>query len=1001
MRWPSIVSICLLTACLAGPASLATANTSPLSVVGERVRNSGLNDPVIHADATLTAQSATTWTRGTTRYILLDEQAGFAVGLYRFSAERALVRIETLTLDHQRVRRLTAYLLNATPHTSPNADQPPISGSSPRLTVTAATTAGLAVETDRMLRPDGPPEDPFVTEALAAIERHDIRRTTSTIDINPTPAVTTELLAARDRRRADIEQRKAEIQQATPQLAEGPSLGSLIDLPSTGRVTFASGRAVGRVGDDESTLTLVGGVTVVYVDPTGNLTLRLTAERAVVFAEGRLPLSGSISSEQITGVYLEDNAIVSDGVYTVRAPRVYVDARTQRALLFQAVAYTYDQDRGVPLYIRADEIRQVADAAAIAKNVRLTTSSFAEPHFAIGADELAIEVSRQPDGSATTRFAADDATLRVNDVPIFYSPTLSGRGQNIPLRSADAGFSSQNGLELETEWDLFALAGRDTPDGVDLTGRLDIQGQHGLALGAEIEYDRPNALGRAQTYLLPSDNGTDEIAGREDIDQNGDFRGFFHGQHLQQIAGGWTLAAQAAVVSDETFLEEFFPDQAYADLPFETSLYLANTDHDATFSFYLRRDINEFVETLPELQSPGFRLDELPTISYFRQATPLGRTGIVWASENSYSLQKIRYGTDTPADRGFSFNQSIDTFGILDTDSFDVIQDSFTLPEGFRHKLSTRQELSISRTYGIFDVTPYVAGRIVLYDDAAEFNLFGDQEPTERYWGAVGTRIQTSFTGTNNAITSDILDLNGIRHIIEPGVDLFVMETSYDTGEVWIIDDDTDRLAEGAGVRFGLLQTWQTRREALGRSRTVDWITLRTDAVIRSGESVTGDVIPRFWSHRPEYARGGDHLHGDLRWMVTEALGVAAEATQDLERDQTAQWKVGTTLEHSTRLTSFVNYQALHLLQSRLLGYGAEYQMTAKYRLDFEHRLDLDEGGSRDIALAINRQLPSWLVRLTAGYDEIEGETSLSVSLRPEPRQRRAGDGLLPYDNID
>ncbi|QDU72445.1 LPS assembly protein LptD [Mucisphaera calidilacus] len=985
----------LAAAVLVLPAADALASDTPFSITNNPRRQAPLDAPVVAADALLAAQTVATWRDGSTRWFLLDNEARFSVGNYRFAASRALVRLETRNRNYQRVQTFTVYLQDARPGGADTG----IDTASPRLTLSASTTGSVAVETDSMQPRDAAPDDAFVTEALNALTRLDQRRASATFPIDPSPAVAEQQVATKDLRRAEIARRRADINAVSGGLVDAPEPGALIDLPEQGRLTFASGRAVARAGDEESSLTLVGGVTVIYTDARDDLNLRLTAERAVVFAEGRPQLTGSINAEQVTGVYLEDNAIITDGLYTVRAPRMYVDTRTGRAMLLEAVAYAYDEQRGLPMYVRADEIRQLSGNALIATNVRLSTSAFAEPHFAIGSDKLALELQRQPDGTATQRFAADDATLRVNDTPIFYSPRLSGRARELPIRGLAVGYSSNSGLNLRSDWDLFALAGKTTPRGVELEGQFDVRGEHGLALGAESTYQRPNANGNAQVYVLPSDNGTDEIGGREPIEQDGDPRGFLHAQHRQDLPAGWRLNAQTAIVSDETFLDEFFSDKANSDLPYETSLEMARTDHETSLSFYTRYDLNNFIEQNAELQSEGFRVDELPAIDYNRHGTPLGRTGAVLISDNSYSYQQARYGTDTPADRGFNAADSQALFGQAPNVTFENNAKANGAPVDFRHRVDTRQEIAASYRLGILQVNPYAAGRFVGYSEGADSTIYDDE--TTRFWGAVGTRLHTSFTGTDNHAKSRLLDVDGIRHILEPSLDLFAMQASYDPSRVFVADDNTDRLSEGLGTRIGLLQTWQTRRQGLTRSRTVDWITLRTDLVLRDAHADEDVIIPRYVGYRPEYSRGGDHFHGDLAWMMTESLGIAAELTQDFENDTLAQWKVGSTLEHSTRLTSFLNYQEIDPLGSSLLGYGIAYQMTAKYRAEFEHRLDFKDNGTRDIELTLDRRLPDWVLSLGTRYDAIDSETSIGVSLRPEFARRRAGDGLLPYDNID
>ena len=53
--------------------------------------------------------------------------------------------------------------------------------------------------------------------------------------------------------------------------------------------------------------------------------------------------------------------------------------------LLEAVIYSFDATRKLPLYMRAGAVRQTSAHSFDAQDVLLTTSEFAEPHFAIGA----------------------------------------------------------------------------------------------------------------------------------------------------------------------------------------------------------------------------------------------------------------------------------------------------------------------------------------------------------------------------------------------------------------------------------------------------------------------------------------------------------------------------------------------------------------------------------------------------------------------------------------
>src|SRR5690606_36002527 len=155
----------------------------------------------------------------------------------------------------------------------------------------------------------------------------------------------------------------------------------------------------------------------------------LRAQNVVVFldADGSdTAQGGSIDASSVKGVYLEDNVIVTDGVYTLRGPRVYYDVAADRAIVLDAVLYTWDVKRKVPLYLRAKQLRQEGVNSFVADHAKFTTSEFGEPHFHIGASQLTMRDVKQDDGTTRHGFVARNVTANARNLPFFYWPRVSG-----------------------------------------------------------------------------------------------------------------------------------------------------------------------------------------------------------------------------------------------------------------------------------------------------------------------------------------------------------------------------------------------------------------------------------------------------------------------------------------------------------------------------------------------------------------------------------------------
>ena len=999
-----------LTSALAAQAQPSSSTTLPPARL-----DAAFADPLVDFDATLTALRVSTWEdapppgadRPAARMLLLEEDAVVQVGAYGFRADRAVVRLEFEQADRGRVTHLAALLINP----RPIAGGGTIRASGGDLLLTASTLGKLTLEKPgSFTRLPAAPSDPLIPTFTQRLIAH---RTAAAgpglrvpdLAINRGLPEDVELL--RQRRRAEIAQEQRRFTDLTPP-ADAPDTTAAAPpgtdgdgdpfapqpaasiLPARGAVVYSMDSWSAQIGEDEIAVSLLGDVRIVFEDYANDRIVTLRAQKVVLFidpdATDDAPTAqtlgnGQLDAGALRGIYLEDNAIVSDGQYTVRSPRMYYDLARDRATLLDAVFYTYDERRGTPLYVRARAVRQTSASDFRASGARLTTSEFAVPHFSIGAGELDFQQYRTAAGQTGAVFRARDTTLKVGNTPVFYWPYLAGYARDIPLKSLNVSYSSDIGVAVETNWDLFALLGKPNPDNVEAEFELDYLGEHGPAIGVNGSYRSGQQRGFYRGYFLADDSGTDTLPGRS-VEQTDAQRGIALARHRADLPDNLTLSLEGAYVSDPTFLEEFFPDQAAASKPLETSAYLKWQEADQAFEALAVTDFSNFIENLDQLQSTGTSVERYPELTY-RVIGGQPLPGLTWFSQTQVSQLRLRAFDDAPEDRGFSDRRSQEAFGIDADTSFNDRAEALNLPLDSVRRLDSRQELSLPLVAGPLNVTPYAVGRVTAYDDDfSEFN--GGNDDQVRLYGEAGLRLGTSFARADASARSALLDLDGLRHVVEPSATFFLNGSTIDPDDLPVYDPDVESLAQGAGVRVGVLNTWQTRRGGPGRQRTVDWVTLQTDLVLRSDDADVDDPLPVFYDYRPELARGGDHFYTELLWMVTDTLGVAGQLTHSLEADRVAQWRVGGTLDHNPQLRSFVAYQEIDVFDTRLLTYGFTYQLTLKYQLGFRQTLDFSENESRNIRFYVDRQLPGWTFRVNVAYDQIDEESRIGFTLIPD-----------------
>ncbi|MEM6393678.1 MAG: LPS assembly protein LptD [Planctomycetota bacterium] len=969
--------------------------------------------PILEDDAVLAGARAVSWEEDGVRFVRLNDDVRLRIGHYTIEGKSALIRIDRQDPEIRDIKHLAMVVDQATSRGGAVAE-------AERLLVTLSTRGSVQLKTDLFQPIDAAPPDAFVDAARARIDRYFQALNQPTLSVPQAALLEPQVLARRSARRSEV----AADRQSDPLLPEldptrrradgvardtgrrqvdGETVPESI-LPTRGTVyydtagfafRFASDGAEGR---PEDALILLGPARLAYQDFEDGRTVTLKAQRMVVYfdrEDGSQPLSPQqVGSEQITGIYLEDNAVISSGDYTVRSPRVFYDLKNNRAILLDAVLYTWDTEKGVPLYARAEVLRQTATDRFEGERALLTTSEFAEPHLAIGASRFTASSKQLLDGAKGVGFSAEGVTLQGQGVPFFYLPVLAGEGRDLPLRRLEVESQSNSGIQVESRWDAFALFGQTAPEGVRLDSLIDYRGDHGLGLGLDLRYNRPEYRGNALGYLLPQDNGDDEIGGRPEIDQDGDPRGFFRLQHRQRLPGGFDLSIEGAYVSDETFLEEFYESLAYSGRPFETSINLRKQEDDWAFTAYAGGNSDDFLPQLAPLTSPGYTVDRLPELNYLVTGRSLLDDRVTYFADYSISRVRADFGDDTPADRGFTDAQAQALFGINANTPF---RDRFPgFPTDYRTRIDTRQEFSAPVRIGPMDVTAFAVGRATGYDDDfSEFN--GGNNDEYRLYGQAGLRVGTELHRTYRNVGSSLLDLDGLRHLITPQATVAFGDTTLNSVALPTFDADIEDLAEGGIFRVGLTNTLQTKRGGLGRNRTVDWVRLQTDAVFRTDNSNAVDsvVLPRYFDYRPELTVGGDHFYSQLLWMVSDTLGVAGDLTHSFESDDIVQWRVSAELERSPRLTLFLNYGEIDPLDSQLLSYGLSYKLTSKYRAGVSQTLDLAENESRTIELALERRFSRYRFQVTASFDEIDEEQTIGIVFIPEGLTRTRGSSVF------
>ncbi len=765
-----------------------------------------------------------------------------------------------------------------------------------------------------------------------------------------------------------------------------------------GIISFDPGQIALVTGDSGRSLLLTEGVKVLYRDTKSTRQMQMSAQRAVVFlSDGTVADLGQFKPEDIEGLYLEGDVNVTDGKYTIRGPRIYYDVSRDRAMLVDSVFWTFDTKLGVPLYVRAEALRQQSTSEFVATQATIANTRFARPHMSIGASTVTIKQYTRADGSTGNRVDARGLTARAGSVPFLYWPVWVGDPERFPLRNFQFSSSSFTGPVWQTAWDLHTLLGLDQADGIDSTFLIDYYAERGFAIGTDTTWRTAQMRGGVFAYLLFDDNGEDVTPSGRRVDVTGETRSIILAENRWRLNSLWSITAEGAYISDPRFLTALWPKIADESRELTTRARLERTDENSQFAFEAKSNLNDFIANHWLLQSRGYSVDNLPEISYVRTlddisgALPPGTITL----NSEYRLGQLAMNFNDPEVRelGFVFsNLSQAAFGIDPTESIaDALRARGLREEGV-YRLDTRHEVSAVLDKGPIRINPFAVARFTAYD--SDFKDYSpDEGDNARAWGAAGVRLSTSLQRVDNTVDSTFFDLHRVRHIIEPGITIWHAGSTVDRVDLPVFDDAVESLAEGTIVRVGLDQTWQTKRGGPGRWRNVDVLKLRTEYVWASGDSDRESPIGRFYEDRPELSSVGEFLDAELLWQVSDPIGITGRIIYDIEDTRQPSYSTfGVLIDHGYGFRSSLGQRFVNALDSTVVFYNMQYQLTDKYRMPFATNYDTALSDLERISTSFTRSYSNVTVGLTYSFNNITDESSIGFIL--SPKGLRGGFGV-------
>jgi lipopolysaccharide assembly outer membrane protein LptD (OstA) len=536
----------------------------------------------------------------------------------------------------------------------------------------------------------------------------------------------------------------------------------------------------------------------------------------------------------------------------------------------------------------------------------ITTDDLAEPGHRVRASRIEIEPGR--------RIEARNAVLYAGSIPVFYWPVYrrSLKSHN-HFWTVTPGFRSVFGaFSLNRyHWNVST--------NLAMTFDADVRQRRGLAGGPGIAYDLGRfGIGEARLYLAQDEDPFRTalmIPVRED-------RRLFSFRHIYTNASGLTVKGRVEEQNDALVYRDFFEGEFRRDPQPRTFGEINQAWRNWSLNLLVQPQVNPFFQTIERL--PDIRLTGL------RQE--LGESPLYYEGESSFAHLRFRPGMLG----GFDY-------GGIRADSYHQV----TLPVNW---------------FGWLNVAPRVGGRVTYYGEPDGLDAINRDETRALFNTGVEMTFKASRTWASKR--SRLFDLEGLRHIIEPGLNyVFVPDPALNPGNLPQYDFEfitprllpidfpdynaIDSIDSHNVIRWSLRNRLQTRRAGQPED-VLNWA-LYTDWRLNPRPGQT--TFPELFSDMDFAPRRWALFTSQVRYDINQSFW--REANHRLTLQPGERWAI--SFGHRYLRTDFNSYG----LGNNLLYTSLHYRLDENWGFRTVHQFEARDGVLEEQHYTVYRDLRS------------------------------------------
>jgi hypothetical protein len=745
-----------------------------------------------------------------------------------------------------------------------------------------------------------------------------------------------------------------------------------------------------------------GGVSVqTSSGPQDVGTVLIEADNAVIWTADRKRLESQKIDDLPVEVYIEGNVVFQQGQRRIYADRMYYNVQAEYGMILGAEVLTpVPQYEGI-VRLKADVIQQRSRENYLAYSAAITSSRLGVPRYWLQSDR--IELSDRSNDVNGTLFgrpmvgrAGDQTGMRakarnnfvyLEGLPVLYWPILN---TNVDTSSFYVnGFKYKNdtifGNQVMVDLDAYQVLGLQGVDGTRWSFSTDYLSKRGFALGTNFNYNVPNlGVGPAQGYLDAwgiKDKGLDFLgADRFNLPPEKDTRGRLVFKHKQYLSTDTEFWAEAGIVSDRNFLEQYFEQEWDTQKDYSTALRLRQYYDQQMFDLWGQARLNKFhTET-----------EWFPRLDHYWLGQSIGDVFTYYShSDIGYARQRVA-STPTNASEAAKFQ----------------LQPWEVSASGL-HAV-TRHELNLPIDTGYYKFVPYLSG------EAGQWGQDVAGNDITRLTGQAGLKSSLPMWQVFPDVQSSVLNLNGMAHKISfetRDLNQFPLYNPIDDNsqehfrrrlvfntfggvlpdqfeatnyaarqsmQRYVSAGSSEVVTNQLQSRFGIHQRLQTKRGVAGRERIADLVEFDVDAI---------------YFGKPDRDNFGESIGGinyDFRYHIGDRVTLISDGYYDLFKNGLKATTVGSILSRPGRGELYFGLTSLEgPISSLLLTTSVNYRLNEKWLAIGGTSVDLGKTGNIGQSIGLTRIGESFLIRVGANVDSGRNNVAFNFSLEPRFLQRQ------------